>query len=87
MVSDTALRDKLLEAREVIYQKLRIGQGLRPGSPFNRQPQSTWSSQIQMTPASVNVVENPPEDYRTEKDPSIPAGHIREDLALTGEDA
>lgn len=83
MVSDTALRAKLLEAREANYQKLRIRQGLRAGYPFNRQPPSAWCNQRQTAPAGVKVVENPPEDYRAEKDSGIPADDIREDLALT----
>ena len=38
MVADSALRSKLLEAREANFQTLRIRQGLRPGSQFERQP-------------------------------------------------
>ena len=37
-VADSALRSELLEAREANYQKLRIRQGLRPGSQIERQP-------------------------------------------------
>ena len=44
VIADAGLREKLLEAREVKYKKLRIRQGLRPGSLFNRQGPSAWRS-------------------------------------------
>ena len=72
VVADASLRAKLLEARETNYQKLRIREGLGPGSPLNRQGPSAWRNQRRATPAAINVVEEPhPRTYR------IPRGAIR----------
>ena len=81
VVADAGLRTKLLEAREANYQKLRIRQGLRPGSPFNRQPPPTWRTQRPAGQAGVNVVETPTDAYAEEAD----VEETREDLMLTGE--
>ena len=89
VVADAGLRAKLLEAREANYQKLRIRQGLRPGSPFSRQGPSAWRNQRQAAPAGVNVVEEPHPDP-TEDHVAQAADETREDLLLTeeaGEDA
>ena len=84
VVADAGLRAKLLEAREANYQKLRIRQGLRPGSPLNRQGPSAWGNQRQAAPAGVNVVdESHPEP--TEDHVAQAADETREDLQLTGE--
>ena len=42
VVADSALRSKLLGAGEANYQKLRIRQGLGPGSQFERQLPTAW---------------------------------------------
>ena len=84
MVADSALRAKLLEAREANYQKLRTRQGLRPGSPFERQAPSAWRNSRAQAPARIKVVE-PRETDRTEGDALPLAGEGPEDLALTGE--
>ena len=84
VVAGAGLRAKLLEAREANYQKLRIRQGLRPGSPFNRQGPSAWRDQRQAAPAGVNVIEEShpdPTEYHVAK----AADETREDLLLTGE--
>ena len=85
VVADSALRAKLLEAREANYQKLRIRQGLRPGSPFERQPPTAWRNTRTQAPARINVVEPRAEDSRTEEDPQPLAEGGPEDLTLTGE--
>ena len=84
MVADSALRSKLLEAREANYQKLLIRQCLRPGSQFERQPPTAWPNSRAQAPTGINVVE-PREAVRSEKDaPHLSEGDP-EDLALTGE--
>ena len=84
VVANAGLQAKLLEAREGNYQKLRIRQGLRPGSPFNHQGPSAWRNQRQAVPAGVNVVAelhpDPTEDHVAQA-----ADETREDLQLTGE--
>ena len=84
VISDAGLRAKLLEAREANYQKLRIRQSLRPGSPFNRRGPSAWQSRRQEASAGVNVVEEPHPDP-TEDHVAQPAYETCEDLLLTGE--
>ena len=84
VVADSGIGTKLLEAREVNYQKLRIRQGLRLGSPFNRQGPSAWPNQRQAAPSGFKVVEelhpDPTEDHVAQA-----ADETREDLLLTGE--
>lgn len=84
MVADPTLRGKLLEAREANYQKLRIRQGLRPGSPFNRQPPTNGRTAPVRPATDVNVVE-----ADTEQALALEAEgtdlHHPEDFALTGE--
>ena len=85
MVADSALRSKLLEAREANYQKLRIRQGLRPGSQFERPPHNARRNlRSQQAPPGINVVE-PREAGRSEQDALLLAEEGPEDLALTGE--
>ena len=84
MVADSALRSKLLEAREANYQKLRIRQGIRPGSQFERQPPTAWRNAHAQAPTGINVVE-PHETGRSEEDAPPLSEEDPEDLALTGE--
>ena len=84
MVADSTLRSKLLEAREANYQKLRIRQGLRPGSQFERQPLTARPYSRAQARTGTNVVE-PREAGRSEEDaPPLPEEDL-EDFALTGE--
>ena len=84
VVADASLRSKLLEAREGNYQKLRIRQDLRPGSPFNRQGPSAWRNQHQASPSGVNVVEKLHLDP-TKAHVAQVADGTGEDLLLTGD--
>ena len=84
VVSDTALRENRLEAREAHCQKLRIRQGLRPGSPFNGQPPPAWQKAAPQGPARVNVFEGLPSSD-DEGDPVAFTKDELEDLQLTGE--
>ena len=55
VVADSALRSKLLAAREANYQELRIRGGLRPGSQFDRQPPTAWGKSRAQAPTGINV--------------------------------
>ena len=81
VVADAGQRAKVLEARESNYQKLRIRQGLRPGSPLNCPGPSAWRNQRQGAPEGVNVVEEPHPDP-TEDHVAQAADETREDLQL-----
>ena len=85
VVAESALWSKLLEARQANYQNLRIRQGLRLGSLFQRQPPTAWqNSRAQQAPTGINVVE-PREAGRWEEDALSLTDEGPEDLALTGE--
>ena len=57
MVADSALQSKLLEAREANYKKLRIRQGLLPGSQFERRSPTASRNSRAQAPTGINVVE------------------------------
>ena len=84
MVADSTLRSKLLEARQANCQKLRIRQGLRPGSQFERQPPNACQNSLAQAPTGINVVE-PSETGRSEEDAPPLSEEDPEDLTLTGE--
>ena len=66
VVGDSALRSRLLPAREANYQELRIRRGLRPGLQFERQPPTSWRNSRAQAPTGSNVVE-PRETVRSEE--------------------
>ena len=82
VVVDSALRSKLLEAREAPYQKLRIRQGLRPGSQLEHQPPTAWQNSRAQAPTGINVVELH-EPARSEEDALSLSEEYPEDFALT----
>ena len=84
VVAYSALRLKLLEAREASYEKLCIRQSLRLGSQFERQPPTAWRNSRAQAPTGINVVE-PHEAGQSEEDASPLSEVDLEDLALTGE--
>ena len=83
VVANNALGSKLLEAREANYQKLRIRQGLRPGSQFESQPPTASRNPRARAPTGINVVE-PRKTGRSEEDALPLAEKGPEDLELTG---
>ena len=56
VVADSALRSKLLAAREANYQELRIRRGLRPGSQFDRQPPTAWRTSRAQAPVIMWIL-------------------------------
>ena len=84
MVADRALRSNLLDAHAANYQKLRIRQGLHPGSQFERQPPTASRNSRAQAPTGIKLVE-PHEAIQSEEDaPTLWQGDP-EDLALTEE--
>ena len=73
----------MLDAREANYQKLRVRQGLNPGSPFERQPPTTWRNSNALAPMVINVVD-PRETVRSEEIALLLTDEGPEDFDLTG---